>query len=120
MNEIVILGFSAFFIAFTIATFFLSRIPFDIYPEEYEFKIDPFWYIWGVMLIGSMIVYTIYPNTGDAIKNYNYADIVLPFGLSALIYFSYLLGVNILTNIIKVEFTSYNLRKTILILWNQK
>ena len=100
MSEIVILGLSAFFICFTVATFFLSRIPFDIYPEEYEFKLDPFWYIWGIMLIGSVAIYTIYPYTSDAVKSYDYFDVILPFVLSALIYFCYLTGIASIANIV--------------------
>ena len=100
MNEIAILGISTLLISFTVAMFCLSRIPFDVFPKEYEFKLDPFWYIWGLMLLGSVIIYTIYPYDVDAIKDYNYMSIVLPFALSALIYFCYLLDINIITNIV--------------------
>ena len=43
MNEAFLYGIGALLICFTAGTFFLSRIQTDVYPEDYEFKLDPFW-----------------------------------------------------------------------------
>lgn len=99
MNYFLIFGISTLFICFTVATFFLSRIPQGVYPDDYVFKLDPFWYIWSIMLFGALGVYTFFPEQLDKIKNYGYLGILLPFVLSGIIYFCYLLGMKYITSI---------------------
>lgn len=86
--------------SFVLATFILSRIPSHIFPEEYEFKLDPFWYMIGLLLIFSGIVYYTAPSFPDTIKDYSVWDFVLPIIFSVIIYFFYLLGISWLTPII--------------------
>ena len=105
MNFFLVFGISTLFICFTIATFFLSRIPQGVLSDNYEFKLDPFWTLWGVMLFGALGVYTFFPENTDMIKNYGYIGITLPFVFSALIYFSYMLGIKYITSIVILLFS---------------
>ena len=68
MNDFLIYGIGGLLICFTFATFLLNRIDVDIIPEEYEFKLDPFWSLAGVMLIGGVGVYSLFPTLGDIIS----------------------------------------------------
>ena len=61
MNDFLIYGIGGLLICFTVATFLLSRIDVELIPEEYEFKLDPFWYMASIMLIGGVTVYTLFP-----------------------------------------------------------
>ena len=100
MNEMVIYGVSALMLCFTVLTFLLSRLPTDIFPENYEFKLDPFWYVAGIMFIGATVIYFVFPQLSDMVKTYRYTDILLPFVFAALIYFCYLFDVDWITNIL--------------------
>lgn len=100
MSETMIYGISGLLICFGIATFLLSRIPTGVYPEEYEYSLDPFWYIWGVMFAGGVAAYHFFPELPDMVKNYGYSDFIVPFLFAFVIYFCYLLDVGWLTNII--------------------
>ena len=94
MIENLVFSIGILFSSFVLATFILSRIPSNIFPEEYEFKLDPFWYVIGLFLIFSGIAYFIAPSFPDTIKAYSIWDFILPIIFSAIIYFCYLLGLS--------------------------
>ena len=100
MSESFILGFGFLLVCFVLSTFVLTRIQTDIFPEEYEFKLDPFWYLFGLFLLTSVCVYYLQPVGVDTIKTYSLLNFTLPVIFSALIYFCYLLDVPWLTNLI--------------------
>ena len=100
MSESFILGFGFLLVCFVLSTFVLTRIQTDIFPEEYEFKLDPFWYLFGLFLLTSVCVYYLQPVGVDTIKTYSLLNFTLPVIFSALIYFCYLLDVSWLTNLI--------------------
>ena len=97
MNETFLYGIGALLICFTAGTFFLSRIQTDVYPEDYEFKLDPFWYVFGLLFISGLLIFHFLPVYYDTVKDYGYTDFTVPFALAALLYFSYLLDVSWLT-----------------------
>jgi len=100
MNELLIYGVSGLLICFTVLTFLLSRIQTDIFPEDYEFKLDPFWYLLAVMFIGVTVIYFIFPKLPDMVGTYGYINMLVPFIFAVLIYGGYLLGSGWLTNLI--------------------
>lgn len=100
MDEFLIYGIGGLLVCFTIATFFLSRIDPEIFSERYEFLLDPFWYVWGMMFIGGVIVFSLFSNTSDAIKTYSYFDVVIPFLLSGIIYLCYISDITWFANIL--------------------
>jgi len=100
MNEILVYGVSALLICFTVLTFLLNRLPTDIFPEDYEFKLDPFWYVFAVMFLGGTAVYFLFPTVPDMVHAYKYTDILIAFGFAVLIYFTYLLDVGLITNLV--------------------
>jgi len=101
MNELMIYGLSALFICFMIVIFLLSRLKTDIFPEDYEFGLDPFWYIFAVMFAGASVLFFVFPQMSDTIRTYHYTStIFLPFLFAALIYFCYLFDVSWLTNLV--------------------
>lgn len=100
MSESFILGLGFLLVCFVLSTFVLTRIQTDIFPEEYEFKLDPFWYLFGLFLLTSVSVYYLQPVGVDTIKTYSLLNFTLPVIFSALIYFCYLLDVAWLTNLI--------------------
>lgn len=99
MNELMIYGLSALFVCFAAVVFFLSRLPTDVFPEDYEPGLDPFWYIISVMLVGASVIYFVFPNLPDMIRAYNYATIILPFILAILMYLCYLFDIAWFTNL---------------------
>lgn len=60
MNEAFLYGIGALLICFTAGTFFLSRIQTDVYPEDYEFKLDPFWYVFGLLFVSGLLIFISY------------------------------------------------------------
>lgn len=100
MNELMIYGLGALLICFSIVTFMLSRLPSDVFPEDYEFKLDPFWYIVATMFIGVSVVYFTFPHLPDMIRSYSYTALVLPFLFACLIYFAYLMDIAWLSNLL--------------------
>lgn len=100
MNEIILFGIGAMLVCFTITTFCLSRIQSEIYPEEYDFKLDPLVGIWLSMLVGGIGVYFIVPDYFDMIKDYNILDFILPFILALVIYVFHMLDIAILSNVV--------------------
>ncbi len=100
MSESMVYAIGALLICFTAATFFLSRVQTDIFPEDYEFKLDPFWPIIGVMFAGSIIAYSLFPLQPDMVKVYGYTDFALPAVLAIVIYIGYLFDLDWLTNLI--------------------
>lgn len=100
MNDFLIYGISGLLICFTVATLLLNRMDKDTIPEEYEFKLDPFWYLAGVMFVGGIAVYTLFPTMGDTISSYSYFNVVTPIILAAVIYFCYVLGLELFANIL--------------------
>lgn len=100
MHDAMVYGIAAFLICFTLGTFFLTRIRTDIFPEEYEFQLDGFWYICGILFLGAVVSFAVFPAQFDMVKNYTYADFALPAVLAAIIYCGYLLDVSLLTNIL--------------------
>ena len=100
MNEMLVYGISSLLICFTVLTFLLSRLPTDIFPEEYELKLDPFWYVTGVMFIGATIVYFLFPTLPDMIRSYSYFSIFIPFLFAVIIYGCYLLELGWITDVI--------------------
>lgn len=100
MNEVMIYGIGALLVCFTVLTFLLSRLPTNIFPEDYEFKLDPFWYVTAVMLVGVTVIFFLFPDMHDTVKDYHYTGILLPFVFAAVIYLCYLLDVDWLTNVL--------------------
>ena len=87
MNEAFLYGIGALLICFTAGTFFLSRIQTDVYPEDYEFKLDPFWYVFGLLFVSGLLIFHFLPVYYDTVKDYGYTDFTVPFALAALLYF---------------------------------
>ncbi len=104
MSDFIIYGIGALLICFTISTFFLTRIRTDIIPEEYEFNLDPFWYLIAIITFTAPIIYFIFPSKLDLIQNYNLIDYLLPCIFSMIIYLAYIIGFTIITNIITFIF----------------
>lgn len=100
MHELMTYGISSLMACFVVLTFILSRLPTDIFPEDYEFHLDPFWYIIGVLFLGSSVIYFIFPQFADTIKAYSYLDILLPIVFAILIYCSYLFNVGLVINVL--------------------
>lgn len=100
MSEVFVLGVGFLLVCFTLTTFVLTRIQTDIFPEEYEFKLDPFWYLLIIFLLSAVSVYFLQPCGFDTIKSYSLWTFVLPIIFSVLIYFCYLLDVAWLTNLV--------------------
>ena len=98
MNEVMLFGIGAMLTCFTIATFFLSRIPADIHPAEYDFRLDPLIGVILSMFIGGLGIYYLFPDYFDNIKDYGVLDFVLPFVFAIIIYFFYMLDFAIFTN----------------------
>ncbi len=100
MNEVILYGIGVMLICFCITTFFLSRIPYDIYSNNYDKELDPLLPVLGTMLFGGLSVFFLFNNGYDAIKDYSFLDFVLPFVFGGLIYFCYLLDIGFITNIV--------------------
>lgn len=100
MQEALRLGISGLLICFFIATFILNRIKTDEYPEDYDFKLDPFWSIVSVMFIGGITAFALFPSHADTINSYSFFDVTVPVIFAVLIYFGYLLDVPYITNIV--------------------
>lgn len=100
MSDILMIGIGALLVCFTAATFFLSRLQTDVFPEEYEFSLDPFWYIAGIMFVGGMGAYFLCPTFSDMVKTYSWVDFALPFVFAVIIYGAYLLDVEWITSLI--------------------
>ena len=77
MNQVVIFGIIAMLVCFGVANFFLSRIPSDIYNNEYDKDLDPLLPVFGTMLLGGLGVFLFSSSQYDNIKNYNFMDFVL-------------------------------------------
>ena len=100
MNQVVLFGIIAMLVCFGVANFFLSRIPSDIYNNEYDKDLDPLLPVFGTMLLGGLGVFLFSSSQYDNIKNYNFMDFVLPFIFGGAIYFCYLIDLKIITNIV--------------------
>lgn len=100
MNEILIYGISALLCCFAITTFILSRIPANVSPDSYFFKLDPFWAIVGTMFVGGLVVYHFFPEYNDMIKKYSYFDFSVPIILAVIIYLSAIYNFGFITNIL--------------------
>ncbi|MBP3687729.1 MAG: hypothetical protein J6J35_05140 [Alphaproteobacteria bacterium] len=100
MSDILMIGIGAMLICFTVATFFLSRLQTDVFPEEYEFALDPFWYVIGIMFVGGLGAYFLCPTFSDMIKTYSWVDFALPFIFAFIIYGAYLLDVEWVTSLV--------------------
>ncbi len=97
MSEALWIGIGGLLLFFTVATFLFTRIKADIVPEEYEFQLDPCWYMLGLFFVASIAVYYLFPPYYDMVKAYGCADFAVPVILAALLYFFHLLGVDWLT-----------------------
>lgn len=100
MNIMMTYGIGFFLGCFFVMTFALSRIPNDVFPEDYEFKLDPFWYILAVIFVGGSLAYFCFPQIADMVHQARYINVLLPVILAVFIYLSYLLDVSWLTNLI--------------------
>ncbi len=100
MNELMTYGLSAMLICFTVLTFVLSRFQTDVFPEEYEFALDPFWYVISVLFLGGTATYFVFPTLPDMVHELKYVQILLPFIFAVLIYFCFLFEFEILGNLI--------------------
>lgn len=100
MNIMITYGISGLFICFVVLTFLLSRIQTGIFPENYDYKLDPFWPIFALMFIGGSVMYFVFPHLQDMISEYKYTNIIIPFIFAVLIYGCYLLGSNLLANLL--------------------
>lgn len=103
MNELMTYGLSAMLICFTVLTFVLSRFQTNVFPEEYEFALDPFWYIISVLFIGGTAAYFVFPTLPDMVHEFKYVQILLPFIFAVLIYFCFLFEFDILGNLIMLS-----------------
>ncbi len=97
MNEALWIGIGGLLLFFTVATFLLTRMRGDIIPEEYEFQLDPCWYMLGLFFVASVVIYYLFPFYHDTVKMYDCVDFAVPVILAALLYFFHLLGINWLT-----------------------
>ena len=102
MSIMMTYGIGFFLGCFFIMTFALSRVPTDVFPENYEFKLDPFWYIITVILLGGSLAYFCFPQVADMVHQTRYINILLPIILAVFIYFSYLLDVSWFTNLLLI------------------
>ncbi len=100
MQETLRFGISGLLICFFIATLILNRIKTDEYPEDYDFKLDPFWCISGIMFIGGIAAFALFPTYADTINSYSYFDVTVPVLFAVLIYFGYLFDVPYITNLL--------------------
>ncbi|MCM1324531.1 MAG: hypothetical protein NC218_10445 [Acetobacter sp.] len=100
MSDFLIYGIGGLLICFTIATFLLDKIDAELIPEDYEFQLDPFWYIISVMLVGGVSAFIFFPTLQDTLYSYSLFDVIVPIILAAIIYISYLLGIGWLTNVL--------------------
>ena len=100
MNEVIFYGMMVMLICFGVATFFLSRIPSEIFDDEYDVGLDPLLPVFGSMLLGAIGVLFFFNEQADAINDYGYWDFILPFILGGLIYFCYMLNIGMITNIV--------------------
>lgn len=100
MSELMSYGLTALFGCFIALTFFLNRIQTDLFPEEYEFALDPFWYVISVMFLGGTLVYFTFPSLPDMVHKLKYTQIILPFVFALLVYLSFLFELDMLGNII--------------------
>lgn len=103
MTDALLYGLSAMLVFFTIGTFVLSRIKTDEYPEDYEFKRDPFWYVLGLLFIAGIVLFVLLPDGFDTVNHYGYADFIIPFCCAVLLYVSYLLDISPLTWLLTVS-----------------
>lgn len=99
MSDVFVLGIVFLLICFTLSTFVLTRIQTDIFPEEYEFKLDPFWYLFIIFLITSVCVSYFQPAGFDTVKTYTVWSFAVPVIFSALIYLCYLLDIAWVANL---------------------
>lgn len=100
MSELLTYGIASLMICFTALTFILYRVPNDIFPEDYEFQLDPFWYVFGVMFLGCSVVYFVFPKLPDMIHEYHYLSLFLPFVFGGIIYLAYVFGSNLTVNLL--------------------
>ena len=99
MNELMTYGLSSMLICFTVLTFALNRFQTDVFPEEYEFALDPFWYIISVLFLGGTVTYFVFPALPDMVVELKYVQILLPFIFAVLIYFCFLFEFDVLGNL---------------------
>ena len=92
MSEMMIYGLSALFACFGVMTFLLHRIETGIFPEDYEFKLDPFWYVITIMFLGATLSFFAFPVYGDMVHPVRYINILLPFVFAVLMYLCCLCG----------------------------
>lgn len=104
MNEMLVYGISSLMVCFTILTFILYRVPNDIFPENYEFHLDPFWYVIGIMFLGCSAIYFIYPKVPDMVHEYHYLSLLLPFIFAVLIYVAYIFTNDWIVNLLTLGF----------------
>ena len=104
MHELLVYGVSSLMICFTILTFILYRVPDDIFPEEYEFQLDPFWYVISIMFLGCSVVYFIFPSMPDMIHPHHYINIAVPFIFSIILYFAYVFSEEWIANVLTFGF----------------
>ena len=98
MSEVYIYGLASMLIFFVLSTYCFSRIPEDYFPENYEFKLDPFWYLIAFLFVGCSVTYFSFDKYYDSIKEYKYFDFALPLIFACLIYVVCLLGSNLFAN----------------------
>jgi hypothetical protein len=98
MQDFLVYGISAFLVCFTVLTFCFSRIPDDEFPEYYEFKLDPFWYLWTALSLGGIGIYILFPEQYDNIIQTGWFGTVLPFIFAGGIYIGYLSGSTFFAN----------------------
>jgi UDP-N-acetylmuramyl pentapeptide phosphotransferase/UDP-N-acetylglucosamine-1-phosphate transferase len=99
MNDFVLYSAIALFSCFFVAYFLLNKIDSDLIPPEYEVGIDPFWSIWGTMLLGGIIAFHFYPVNFDMVFDYSYITFIFPVIFALLIYLCYLFELDLASNI---------------------
>lgn len=100
MTELMSYGLTALFGCFLVLTLLLNRLQTDIFPEEYEFALDPFWYILGIMFLGGTAVYFLFPTLPDMVHQLKYIQIVLPFIFALFVYLCFLFEFDTVGNIV--------------------
>ena len=106
MNDFIFYSIVTLVVCFGIAYYLLSRIDSDIIPESYDAQLDPFWTIWGVMLIGGVCAFHFYPENADMIYNYKHITFILPLIFAILIYFCYLFEFDFASNALVLYHTA--------------
>lgn len=100
MSDFVFYSVIVLLSCFSIAYYCLNKIDADLIPESYELSLDPFWSIWGTMLVGGCLAFHFYPDNFDMIMIYKYTTFIIPLFFALLVYICYLFEQDLLSNVL--------------------